>query len=512
MFGNYNKGGEFGELNVSKERVYRLIRNNDLLEGFFQLDLSGMAIVDMHGNIIYVNNAWGNALGYQRDELLDKSIFEITYGDDLPKTMRMMEKVKNGKLNQARYRKRYICQNGSTIWVTVNYSVYFDENNVPLFYYAIMTDLTEVEEMQSEVSYRLRGEKIISGISQQLLLGKSSDLKYVLSEIGEHVGAERAYIYKLDSALDGQESLQKLCGLKIDSSIEIPEYLPSEFVSILKQRLSKSKIIKVEDVHGEQDDIIRKFLNNHSIKSILFFPVFSKEGSITGLMGFDKIRGKEHWAEGDIHLLKILSEMISVYWSYQRENEYLDETMNSLVHALTIVTGIRDPYTTQHQKRVSEIALEIAGKLGLGQQKMKKLKIASLLHDIGKIRVPTELLTKPGKLSGAEFELIKEHAREGYEILTMAGFDNEITEIVYQHHERLDGSGYPRKLKGNEIKLEAKILGVADVVEAMDSHRPYRPALGVERALDEIFRYKGSLYSPKVVEACLEIYNNKASL
>jgi putative nucleotidyltransferase with HDIG domain len=155
---------------------------------------------------------------------------------------------------------------------------------------------------------------------------------------------------------------------------------------------------------------------------------------------------------------------------------------------------------------VAELACAIAGELGLPKDQVEGIQVAALLHDIGKVTVPSEILTKPGELSPMEFELIKTHAAVGADILEGIDFSWPVAKIVRQHHERLDGSGYPQGLKDDEILLEARIIGVADVVEAMASHRPYRPARGITKALKEIKKNKDVLYDPQVVEACVKLF------
>ena len=152
---------------------------------------------------------------------------------------------------------------------------------------------------------------------------------------------------------------------------------------------------------------------------------------------------------------------------------------------------MRDPYTAGHQLRVSNLACAIANEMGLSHDKIEGLRMAGFIHDIGKLSIPAEILSKPTKLTDFEFSLIKEHPRSGYEMLKDVESPWPLAQIVYQHHERINGSGYPRKLKGDEILIDARIMAVADVVEAMASHRPYRPALGIEAALEEIEKNKG---------------------
>lgn len=219
-------------------------------------------------------------------------------------------------------------------------------------------------------------------------------------------------------------------------------------------------------------------------------------------------------------MLELLAELtgdlafgISNLRSLAEHIDTLEKLEHSLDHAVTAIAAtveMRDPYTAGHQRRVAKLAVAIATEMGLSDDQVKGLHMACVVHDIGKIHVPAEILSSPGKLSDAEFEIIKTHSKVGWEILKGIDFPWPVAEMVYQHHEKLDGSGYPRGLKGDEILLESRILTVADVVEAMTSHRPYRPGLGVFPALQEIFRDKGKYYDMAVVEACLRVFMEKS--
>jgi putative nucleotidyltransferase with HDIG domain len=179
------------------------------------------------------------------------------------------------------------------------------------------------------------------------------------------------------------------------------------------------------------------------------------------------------------------------------------------IRAIALTVEMRDPYTAGHQERVALLASAIAGEMGLPKDRIEGIRIAGIIHDIGKIAVPAEILAKPGRLTEYEFGLIKTHPQMGYEILKQIEFPWPIAQIVLQHHERMDGSGYPQGLMGKDILLEAKILGLADVVEAMASHRPYRPALGLDKALEEIIKHKGILYDSAAIEACVKLIREK---
>jgi putative nucleotidyltransferase with HDIG domain len=193
----------------------------------------------------------------------------------------------------------------------------------------------------------------------------------------------------------------------------------------------------------------------------------------------------------------------------KQTEERLKKTLNATIDTIGNIVEVKDPYTAGHQKNVSQIATFIAQKMKLPKDKIEGIRIASLVHDIGKISVPAEILNKSTKLSEIEFDLVKDHSKTGYDILKSIEFPWPVAKIVLQHHERLNGSGYPNKLKGDEIILEAKIIGVVDVVEAMSSHRPYRPALGIDKALEEISKNRGILYDPEVVDAFLKLFKEK---
>ena len=216
-----------------------------------------------------------------------------------------------------------------------------------------------------------------------------------------------------------------------------------------------------------------------------------------------------------------LREMISVAFNSSKlfnklENQknilnknisVLRQTMEGFIKAMANILESRDPYTAGHQRRVSDLARSIATEMDCTEDQINTVRMAAIIHDIGKICVPAEILNKPGALRDAEFLLIKFHPEVAYDILKNIDFPWPLAEVVYQHHEKLNGSGYPRGLKEDEILLEAKILCVADVVEAMASHRPYRPALGIQAALDEINKLKGINFEPKVVDACLALFD-----
>ncbi len=275
-------------------------------------------------------------------------------------------------------------------------------------------------------------------------------------------------------------------GLKREDVIEQPcsKFLKSDFCKSgagscpFKHVTENGEIAEVE--------VIKRDINGRVFPMLLTATPFrSVSGEILGMIESFK----------DIAMLK------------NSENR-LRKLFSGTIHSMAEVVETRDPYTAGHQQRVAKIAEKIALKMGLSETVQETVYISSLVHDIGKVYVPLEFLTKPGKLSDIEFEIIKKHVAKGYEILKPIPFEQPVAAIVRQHHERIDGSGYPDALEGDMILVESRIIGVADVIEAMSSHRPYRPALGLETAINEIRKNRGIKYDADVVDAALALLND----
>ena len=210
-----------------------------------------------------------------------------------------------------------------------------------------------------------------------------------------------------------------------------------------------------------------------------------------------------------IGLMQDISEKKRAEEQIQHYVVQLETAFMSTVEVATTLSELRDPYTAGHERRVGEIAVAIGAELGIDARRQEGLRVAGYLHDIGKITIPAEILSKPGRLTPIEFQLIQGHPQSSYDVLKAVKFPWPVAEVALQHHERIDGSGYPQGLKGEAILLEARIMAVADVVEAMSSHRPYRPGLGIEKALAEIERGRGSAYDTEVADACLKLFRER---
>ena len=255
-----------------------------------------------------------------------------------------------------------------------------------------------------------------------------------------------------------------------------------------------------------------------------FIDIRDAKGFVDGFeVEFYKKDGSKFWVvvnartvkdeQGKIICMEGLIEDITIR---KHAEEQLHQTLDRLKKAVGTTIGVlvsaiesRDPYTAGHQLRVADLAGNIASEMGFPQEKIEGIRMAGSIHDVGKLSIPAEILSKPTKLTEIEFSLIKGHPRSGYEMLKDVESPWPLAEIVYQHHERMNGTGYPRNLKGDDILIEARIMAVADVIEAMASHRPYRPTLGIKVALEEIEKNKGILYDDNVVDACLKLFREK---
>ena len=210
-----------------------------------------------------------------------------------------------------------------------------------------------------------------------------------------------------------------------------------------------------------------------------------------------------------VGMIQDISEKRRLEDALQHYINELKTSFMSTVKVATIISEMRDPYTAGHERRVSEIASAIGTAMGFDKERVSGLRVAGHLHDLGKILIPAEILSKPGRLTSIEYELIKGHVQASYDVLAGVEFPWPIAQIALQHHERMDGSGYPNHLKGDEILLDARIMAIADVVESMASHRPYRAALGIDAALSEIKRGRGTIYDAVVADACVSLFTDQ---
>lgn len=260
-------------------------------------------------------------------------------------------------------------------------------------------------------------------------------------------------------------------------------------------------------------ETLREIRKMEATASIIMVTAVTDEGTVKKVldMGADDYIIKPfdlHYVE--THVMEKISNALDRAEEKLREShERLQKNLDAVIKTLARVVETRDPYTSGHQEKVARLAESIALEMGLPAGRVGIVRMAALIHDLGKIYVPAEILTKPSRLSDVEFEIIKSHPKVAYEILRDIEFPHPIADYIFQHHERINGTGYPLGLSDGHIHLESRIIAVADTIEAMASHRPYRPAVGLDTALEEIISNRGILYDPDAVDACLRLFKEK---
>jgi len=359
------------------------------------------------------------------------------------------------------------------------------------------------------------------------LLGKLSRLEQAVKNLGlgddsppqDHILSDR--ISRLYQLVVGN-----IADLILVIDIKNPEYfayISPSVTELLGYSISEALSCSVSDIFPPSSLSVSRralaeeisFLNTRTPKAarsrILELELLHKNASIIPAeVKFTYLPGNDGKLAEVLAVARDISERKTAEQEVKRGTDKLLKAMEDTMQALARVVEMRDPYTAGHQKRVTELACAIAANMGLSPDNITGLRLAGLIHDIGKIHVPAEILTTPNALSEAEYAIIRTHPELGYEILKPIDLPWPVAEIVHQHHERIDGSGYPQMLKNENLLLESKILAVADVVEAIASHRPYRPALGIDYALDEISKNSCRLYDSQVVDCYLVLFREQA--
>ena len=349
-----------------------------------------------------------------------------------------------------------------------------------------------------------------------LVVDDMEDGLYILETILKGNG------YEVATAKDGAEALIKLREESIDiiiSDIMMPKMDGFQLCRKCKKDddLKKIPFIFYTATYTNQKDeefalslgaekFIRKPTELNSFINIL-------EGVIEKYKKGELIVPKEPIKKEERYLTeyskRLIEKLEKKVLDLEESEKQVKHLFDDVIISIGKITEIKDPYTAGHQQRISKLSVAIAHELDLPKDKIEGIRIASLLHDVGKICIPTDTLNKPTKLSEIEYSLIRIHPQAGYDILKLIDFSHPVARIVLQHHERLNGSGYPQGLKSEDILLEAKIIGVADVVGAMSSSRPYRLAFPIDETLEEISKNKGILYDPEVVDTCLMLFKEK---
>lgn len=432
------------------------------------VEKAGVAILidDKDGNVQYCNRKYAEMFGYALEEMGNQAIFSIVHPDDLDRVTKFHKGRIQGKKVPLEYECKGIKKDGTVIYIEIHADTLQDNGNI-VGTRSYIWDITERKKFeQALLASEEKFKTLFNSAADAIFI---SDLDGNILEVNEVVCERLGYDKKkiLDMTLADIDRPKQ--------AAPIPKRI---------EELYRRGHIFFETAHQHQNGTV--------IPIELSSRIIEYEGKSAALS-----------IARDITERKLAEEERKQ--SFERLRQALEETVNALASAVEM----RDPYTAGHQHRVTSLACAIAEEMGLSKEKTEGIRMAGVIHDVGKIRVPAEILSWPGQLTEIDFNLIKTHPQVGYDILKQIELPHQVTKIMLQHHERLDGSGYPEGLKAKDILIEAKVLAVADVVEAMASHRPYRASLGIDKALEEISKNKGILYDPKVVDSCLKLFNEK---
>jgi PAS domain S-box-containing protein/putative nucleotidyltransferase with HDIG domain len=445
-------------LQKSEEKYSKAFRNSPIPLAVTRLS---------DGKFLEVNEAMEAFLGYQRDELIGRSTIDLGIWVHEDDRKRVVRKIAAG--DQVR-EQEFLFRSKDGRVVAAQYSaekIEIGEEKCLMSVIADITDRKRAEEELKNSEERLK-----------LLFEYAPDAYYMNDLKGNFV--------------DGNREAEKLLGYSREEmigksflkvNILSPRQIPKAAALLAKNALGRST--------GPDEFVLHRKDRTEVTTEIRTYPIKIKDRTLV------------------LGIARDITERKKAEESLRQSVDQLRSTMKAAINSLSSAIEMRDPYTSGHQEQVTKLAAAIAREMGLSEDEVEAIQVAGIVHDIGKLSIPAEILSKPARLTEIEYSLVKTHPEVGYTILSKIDFPWPIAKIVRQHHERIDGTGYPNGLSGPDLLIEAKILGVADVVEAMSSHRPYRPSLGIEEALKEISEKSGTLYDPDVVKACLKLFADK---
>jgi len=423
-------------------------------------NMSDMALwIDPKGNIAYANESASSLLGYSSQELLSMTIHDIDSNFPPELWKFRWEEFKHEKNSNA---VSYFRTKDGRIF-PVEIRGRYMKNNSSEYICVIVRDATEQERIEQALRIAEQEKEVILNSLSEIVVYHDMNMRILW--------ANRAAAESLGLPID------KMLGVHCHQIWTQRGLLTKDCPVITCLKTGKPKEGEVATPDGRF-----WFIRGYPVKNV--------EGNIIGA----------------VEVTLDITEQKKAEQGHRKSLEKSRRILEETVSALAATAERRDPYTAGHQRRVSQLACAIANELGLEPERIEGLRLASTIHDVGKVYVPSEILSKPSKLTELEFSIIMTHPQVGYEILKPVEFPWPVAEIVFQHHEKLNGSGYPQGISEKDILDESKILAVADVVEAMASHRPYRASLGIERALEEIIDNKGILYDVKVVDVCAKLF------
>jgi PAS domain S-box-containing protein/putative nucleotidyltransferase with HDIG domain len=458
----------FTDITERKEAEKALLESEKKYRSIFENAVEGMFQSTPDGQLITANPAMARIFSYATPEEMINQVHNIglqLYSNE--KDRRTFQQLLKEHGIAGGFEAPFYRQDGTVLWGTLNVRAVKDSDDNVFYYEGTLEDITprkeaEEELKKSEEKYRNIFENAVMGIYQVTPSGQYLSANPVLASIHGYSSPEEMI-----------ESIADITQLYVDPS----------------RRAELKRIINEQGFVKGFEIIMRR-----------------RDGSLHWVSNTSRAVRDEH---GTILYYEGTIEDITSRKSAEESVKQLKQTLLGTLHALSQSIEIREPGITGHHKRVSNLGSAIARAMGLDDDMAESIRIAGLVHDIGNMSVPSEILSKPGRLSEMEYNFVKLHPRSGYDILKETGLPYPVAEIVLQHHERMNGSGYPQGLKGKEMLLEARILAVADVVEAMMSPRPYRPARSIDAAIDEIRKNKETLYDAQAVDACLMLFKTK---
>lgn len=468
-------------------------------------DLPQGVVIIQDSRIVFTNTAFSEISGYSLDELMSLSaenIKAMIHPDDQQYFWERLQEHLQGKPTSPNHEYRGIRKDGSECWLEM-FAKHIEYGGKPAVLGAVV-----------DISQRRRARGIQRALYRIANAAHTTeDLKDLLRTIHQDLSAvvntQNFYI-----ALYDRES----------ETFSLPYYTDEreQLETFPAGKTLTAYVLKNEKALLATSEEIERLIRSGEVEAIgtlakvwLGIPIKIGE-EIGAVLVVQSYSDERAYDEKDLEILEFVSGQIGLSIQHKQAQEEIKQSfqrslkiLQATVDALASSVEMRDPYTVGHQRRVTQLACAIAEELGLAGEETEGLHMAGLVHDIGKVTVPADILVKPGQLTLKEFDMIKTHPQVGYDILKTIEFPWPVAEMVLQHHERMDGSGYPNGLVGEETLLAARILAVADVVEGMVSHRSYRQAPGLKKALDEISQHKGARYDPQVVDVCLKLFREK---